>query len=40
MLFSAMRDRLELLETRIKQLEEQQSSSTATAKLKLVHDGS
>jgi BMFP domain-containing protein YqiC len=40
MLFSAMRDRLALLEGRIKQLEEQQSHSTATAKLKLVHDGS
>jgi BMFP domain-containing protein YqiC len=40
LLFAAMRDRLELLEMRIKQLEEQQSHSAATAKLKLVHDGS
>jgi BMFP domain-containing protein YqiC len=41
LLFSAMRDRLEILERRIKILEEQQSSSTATTKLKLVqNDGS
>jgi hypothetical protein len=37
MLFSAMRDRFELLEKRIKVLEEQQPHSTAAAKtLKLV----
>jgi BMFP domain-containing protein YqiC len=36
MLFSAMRDRFELLEKRIKVLEEAQSNSAATAKLKLV----
>ena len=34
-----MRKRLRQLEAKIQKLEEAQSNSTATAKLKLVHDG-